>query len=280
MVQRYVVLPQRGVALVSTDVHGSLDDHLAMERHFLFERTRDPETHWIILGDVVHAPDAESRKERPELYDYPDGSLQIIDRIAMCQRDHPGHVHFVLGNHDHGHVGGPHPHKFYDDEVIALENTLSPQQRTRLQQFLANALLAVVAPCGVLMCHGSPDVALTNLSVLNELHLDVRLCTVAQRRILQTLLTSYGQPNEISKQMLANVSAGAGLDLRVIVHGHDRDEEGFFYEGEHQLCLVLFGAPKQNKRYLRLDLGARYDGATALREDIEILRLFEHRARS
>ena len=96
--------------------------------------------------------------------------------------------------------------------MIALANTLSPQQRTRLQQFLANALLAVVAPCGVLMCHGSPDVALTNLSALNELPLDVRLCTVAQRRILQTLLTSYGQPNEISKQMLANVSAGAGLD--------------------------------------------------------------------
>ena len=267
------------MALVSTDVHGNLDDHLAMERLFLFEREHEPETHWIILGDVVHAPDAESRKERPELYDHPDGSMQIIDRIALCQRNHPGHVHFVLGNHDHGHVGGPHPHKFYDDEVVSLESTLSSQERARLQQFLEAALLAVVAPCGVLMCHGSPDVALTNLSVLNELPLDVRLCTVAQRRILQTLLTSYGQPNEISKQMLANVSASAGLDLRVIVHGHDRDEEGFFYEGEHQLCLVLFGAPKQHKRYLRLDLGARYDGATALREDIEILRLFGHRAR-
>jgi hypothetical protein len=30
-------------------------------------------------------------------------------------------VHFVLGNHDHGHVGGPHPRKFHADEVEALE---------------------------------------------------------------------------------------------------------------------------------------------------------------
>ena len=65
-----------------------------------------------------------------------------------------------------------------------------------------------------------------------------------------------------------------GLDLRVVVHGHDRDEWGFFYEGETQLCPVIFGATRANKRYLRLDLGARYESAQALREDTEIVRLY------
>jgi hypothetical protein len=75
--------------------------------------------------------------------------------------------------------------------------------------------------------------------------------------------------------MLANVSRAASLDLRVVVHGHDRDERGFFHEGSHQVCPVIFGAAHPNKRYLRLDLGARYEIAAEIREDFEILRLHE-----
>ncbi len=62
--------------------------------------------------------------------------------------------------------------------------------------------------------------------------------------------------------------------MRVVVHGHDRDERGFFVEGERQLCLCIFGAPREAKRYLRADLGGRYTSARDLRDGVEIRRLY------
>lgn len=272
--RRHLILPARGVLLVSTDVHGNAADFARLEAIFREELAREPETHWAILGDVVHAPDPIARRSDPGFYDYDDGSMEIVDRILTLEREAGGRVHFVLGNHDHGHVGGPHTHKFYTDEVTSLEDGLSEAQRVRLRGLFSRALLAIAAPCGVLMTHGSPDASLTRLEDLDDVPLDLRAMSSAQAGMLRSLLTSYGQPDAVCKEMLGNVSRAAGLELRVVVHGHDRDEKGFFREGPHQICPVIFGARRENKRYLRLDLASRYEDAEALRDGIEILRLF------
>ncbi len=60
----------------------------------------------------------------------------------------------------------------------------------------------------------------------------------------------------------------------MVIHGHDRDVGGYFTEGGNQACPVLFGAPRSAKRYLRLDLGASYQGVEGLREGLEIRRLY------
>jgi hypothetical protein len=273
MARRHLVLPARGVLLVNTDVHGNAEDFARLEAVFREERAREPETHWVILGDVVHGPDAEARASEPELYGYPDGSMEIVDRIRVLREEAPDHVHFVLGNHDHGHVGGHHTKKFHEDEVEALEATLSEAERERLRAVFREALLAVAAPCGVLLTHGSPDDALTDLRVLDDVPLDVREMKYAQRMVIRSLLGSYGQPDAVSRKMLAQVSASTGLSLGVVIHGHDRDDRGFFVEGRHQLCPVIFGAPRANKRYVRLDLGARYASVEDVRDGHEIRRL-------
>ena len=123
--RRHVVLPERGVLLVSTDVHGNLADFVRLEEIFAAEIAREPETHWVILGDVVHGPDERARVSHPDWYGYADDSMAIVDRILAAEAAAPGRVHFVLGNHDHGHVGGPHTAKFHADEVAALESGLS-----------------------------------------------------------------------------------------------------------------------------------------------------------
>ena len=270
---RHLFLPDHGVILVNTDVHGNGEDFARLEAIFREERAREPETHWVILGDVVHGPDDDARRERPELYDYPDASMEIVDAIRRLMVEAPGHVHFVLGNHDHGHVGGPHTHKFHDDEVLALEATLDDGARARLREVLSGALFAVAAPCGVLLTHGSPDDSLTDLAVLDTIPLAILEMSYAQRTFMRALLTAYGQPDAKSRKMLEQVSASSGLPLGVVVHGHDRDETGFFKEGRHQLCPVVFGAPRENKRYLRLDLAARYTTVDDLRDGEEIRRL-------
>lgn len=273
MGRRHLILPSRGVLLVNTDVHGNVEDFARLEAIFREERASEPETHWVILGDVVHGPDDEARVSEPELYGYADGSMEIVDRIRALREDAPDHVHFVLGNHDHGHVGGHHTKKFHEDEVEALEERLSEDERVRLRAVFHDALLAVAAPCGVLLTHGSPDDALSDLRFLDDVPLDVREMKYAQRIVMRSVLGSYGQPDAVSKKMLDQVSASTGLSLGVVVHGHDRDPAGVFVEGRHQVCPVIFGAPRANKRYVRLDLAARYATAEDLRDGHEIRRL-------
>ena len=42
-----------------------------------------------------------------------------------------------------------------------------------------------------------------------------------------------------------------------------------------EICPVIFGAPRANKRFLLLNLAAHYSGVDALREGVEILRLYD-----
>lgn len=272
MPPRFCWLPGRGRLLVSTDLHGNGEDLRALRAIFLGLRQQEPETHWALLGDLVHGPDGSARQERPELYDYEDESPGLPGEVLRLQAEHPGHVHFVLGNHDHGHVGGPHTAKFYDDEVLALEARLGPSERAAQRALFGAAYLALAAPCGALLCHGSPDHTLQRPTDLDDVPLEVARCTPYQRRLLEGFLRCYGQRGDVTERLLARF--GPEPLLRFVVHGHDRDESGYFTEGGNQACPVIFGALRPNKRYLLLDLAARYASVGALREGHEVRRLY------
>lgn len=132
----------------------------------------------------------------------------------------------------------------------------------------------MAAPCGVFLSHGSPDDTLENLADLDRFEdlsapPDPKLAAAAR-----SFLTHYGQPDAKCARFLERMTATSGLPLRVVVHGHDRTESGFFYEGERQVCLCIFGAPRPAKRCLVLDLGARYERAIDLRDGEEIQKLY------
>jgi hypothetical protein len=272
MVRRTVILPARGVLLVSTDLHGSWDDFVALRGHFLRAWADEPATHWAILGDCVHGPSDEARGRRPDLYDYSDMSAEIVAAILELQREHPGRVHYVLGNHDHGHVGGPRTAKFYPDEVAALERRCNAAQLADLRALFESALLAIAAPCGVLLSHGSPDDRLDHFADLDTVRLQPRDNDAYRRHLLGTFLCSYGQRDEVCARLLARVSATA-VPVSLVIHGHDRDEEGFFAGGANQACPVIFGAPRALRRYVRLDLSNCYKCAADLRDGHEILSI-------
>lgn len=113
--RRHLRLPHQGEHLVSSDLHGQGDDFRLMEALFR-ERVRDnPDTHWLLLGDLAHGLDPETRRELPELYDYMNESAWIIHRLIRLLRRYPHRVHLLLGNHDYGHIGGRRTAKFYED---------------------------------------------------------------------------------------------------------------------------------------------------------------------
>jgi hypothetical protein len=103
--RRWRLLPNRGTLMISTDLHGNGEDYRRLRQHFLASRQQDSDTCWVILGDAVHAPDETARQRRPNLYDYADESLTIVEGILELMAAFPQHVFYVLGNHDLGHVG-------------------------------------------------------------------------------------------------------------------------------------------------------------------------------
>lgn len=272
MPQRWKKLPSEGTLLINTDLHGNFEDFQRMREIFLTHIANDAGTQWAILGDMVHGPDERVRKIEPKFYDYEDQSLEIVEGILALQAEYPDHVHYVLGNHDYGHVGGPHTTKFYEDEVEHLEAEIGEAGVQSLKRLFENALLAVVAPCGAFLTHGSPHDSLKALDDLNQITFppeDEYLIG-----LMQTFLTSYGQRGEVTARLLETVSRDCGENITMVIHGHDREPDGYFVEGGNQLCPVIFGAPRENKRYVQLDLSAHYGSVDALRDHYEIRRLY------
>jgi hypothetical protein len=271
MSARVRVLPDRGTLLISTDLHGKRDSFERLRERF-FALRQTSEVHWALLGDLVHGPSLAARARSP-LYDYDDESPALIDAVFELRERFPGHVHFVLGNHDHGHVGGPHTRKFHDDEVLALEARLTPEQGRRALVLFGEASLAIATPCGLLLTHGSPGDSLVDLGQLDDIVLAGETRPI-EREILRSILTDYGQRGEVTARMLAAISRPE-LELNLVVHGHDRDESGLFIEGDNQICPVIFGARPELERCLVVDLAARYRRPADLRDGIEILRVHD-----
>ena len=88
----------------------------------------------------------------------------------------------------------------------------------------------------------------------------------AEAHLLRGLLWAYGQSDEVMQKVLVQCSqAYPEYPLKWLIHGHDKDEQGWFTEGERQLCIVSsFGAKKQHKRYLLLNLATHYDALSDL----------------
>jgi hypothetical protein len=126
----------------------------------------------------------------------------------------------------------------------------------------------------VLLCHGSPDDRLRALADLDGIDFQPGVNSEYQAHVLDSFLNSYGQSAEVTGRLLRQLSSPA-LPLRLVVHGHDRDESGFFVEGGNQVCPVLFGALPENKRYLVLDLAATYARPEALRDGVEVRRVHQ-----
>lgn len=272
MPRRHLALDGPGRLLVSTDLHGNLEDYQRLVAIFgALRASADAPVHWVILGDLVHGPDEASRSRFDGLYDYDDRSRELVDAVCALREAFAGTVHFVLGNHDHAHVGGPTTRKFHADEAAHLESTMSEEARSRLRALFADALLLVTSSCGLALAHGAPPVCFESPDELDSIALPAS--DPAHARVVRAMTTPYGQPRDEMQRFLAAASRG-GAPQRVLVHGHDKCEEGWFVEHDNQVCPVLFGARRANKRYVLADLDARYETAGDLRDGHELRRLY------
>ena len=274
-----------GVLWVTSDLHGNLRD---LERLAELMQS-EPGSALLSLGDLVHGPsisEAEWAAEYSHLGDhYQDQSAALFHRWLALVEAHPGRVAALLGNHEHGHVGGPALPKFHPDEAGALEATLTAPERAALRGWIEGLPLIAVASNGVAFTHGAPPGLPYDKALLDETPLRgyeaLSLLEMYDAGFLAELLWRRSSAEADVRAFLGRLDGFSGMPAaRVVVYGHDVVREGFYVEHPALLCLsTSYGMRRAQKTCLRLELDRTIGSAEDLRPGVELVPLYPDQGR-
>jgi hypothetical protein len=255
--RRVLTLPERGRLIVSTDLQGNVGDFELVEEIYERAATRSEGAVLVITGDLVHGPELGPDEWPDYLGSYYRGdSKQLLEKAKRLAERHPGRVHYLLGNHEHAHVGGPVVAKFFPDEARRLEDLLGPATTRAMKIWMRTWPFVAVAPkAGLVMLHAAPHAAIERADDLDKLpldgFLDLTLADSAARATLAALLWARTTSTERAHAFIRAILPTA----RVAVYGHDVARAGFAIDREPLLCVsTSFGCYDGDKLYLEWDL--------------------------
>ncbi len=276
---RVLRLPDKGRLLVCTDLQGCMRDFHRMVH--IFEQALDQyrgDCHLLFTGDLIHGPHIEP-EDWPDFLGeyYRDASGELIVAYAGLAAQYPGKVHALLGNHEHGHIGGPHTAKFAADEVALLEHILGPSATARMRGIIHTFALAAVSKCGAVFTHGAPAAVIESVADLEAADLTcanyASPLDVLDTPVVGKVLWARSATEAEARRFLRATNG------TMSIYGHDVIPEGFEKVGEEQIIVsTSFGLFDTNKVYVSLDLSARYRGVSDLRIGHEILPLYPDKA--
>ncbi len=272
-------LPDHGRLLVCTDLQGCMRDFERMVE--LFEQalvTHHGDAHLLFTGDLIHGPHIDP-EDWPDFLGeyYRDESGELMLAYASLAADYAGRVHALLGNHEHGHIGGPHTAKFAADEVALLEQILGPVATARMRGIIHTFSLCALTPCGTVFTHGAPAAVIDSVADLEAADLTcaglASPLDLLDTPVVGKILWARSATSADAQRFLQ------ALGGTISVYGHDVIPEGYECFGDEQIIVsTSFGLYDENKVYLSLDLGAKYRNVTDLRVGQEILPLYPDKA--
>ncbi|HVK72491.1 MAG TPA: metallophosphoesterase [Kofleriaceae bacterium] len=271
---RVLRLPARGTLIVCTDLQGCLRDFHRIVEIFDDEMAAGGDAHLLFTGDLIHGPHLDP-EDWPDFLGeyYRDASGELIDELVVLSRAHPGRIHALVGNHEHGHIGGPHTAKFAADEVVVLEQQLGPARAEHLREVLREFALVAVAPCGAIFTHGAPAATVQSIADIERASLDGfdygSPIDILDTPVIGPILWARAAEPDVARRFVR------ALGGTFCIYGHDVIPEGFEMVGDEQMVVsTSFGVFDARKVYVRLDLAARYRTVRELRFGKEILPLY------
>ncbi|WP_231511183.1 metallophosphoesterase [Chondromyces apiculatus] len=262
--RRVVVLPERGKLIVATDLQGNVADFDRVAEIYEDAARKRDGAILVITGDLVHGPELPESQWPDYLGTYYHGdSGEVLTRARALADRHPGRVHYLLGNHEHAHVGGPIVSKFFPDEARRLEDILGPHGTQAMRDWLRTWPFVAFAPrAGLVMLHAAPHARIERRDDLERLPLDgffdVPLEEMSTRGTLGALLWARTTSTERANAFLRAIDPTA----RVAVYGHDVARSGYAIDREPLLCIsTSFGCYDGDKLYLEWDLDEPADSA-------------------
>jgi hypothetical protein len=276
---RVLRLPDRGRLLVCTDLQGCMRDFRRFVEVFeqaLLDHAGD--AHALFTGDLIHGPHIEP-EDWPDFLGeyYRDQSGELMMAYAALAAQYPGRVHALLGNHEHGHIGGPHTAKFAADEVALLEQILGPAATARMRGIIHTFALAAVSRCGAVFTHGAPAAQVESITDIEAADLSgaglASPLDVLDTPVVGRILWARSATSAEARRFLRATNG------TMCIFGHDVVPEGFETTGDEQIVVsTSFGLFDANKIYVSLDLAARYRGVRDLRIGHELLPLYPDKA--
>ncbi|MGE0548913.1 MAG: metallophosphoesterase [Kofleriaceae bacterium] len=276
---RVLRLPDHGRLLVCTDLQGCMRDFKRMVE--LFEAaltTQNGDAHLLFTGDLIHGPHIDP-EDWPDFLGeyYRDASGELMLAYSALTVQYPGRVHALYGNHEHGHVGGPHTAKFAADEVALLEQILGPAATARMRGIINTFALAAVSKCGAVFTHGAPAAQIDSVKDLEDADLSgdqyASPLEVLDTPVVGRVLWARSATEAEARRFLKATNG------TMAIYGHDVCPEGFEKVGAEQIVVsTSFGVFDSNKIYVSLDLGAKYRSVKDLRIGHELLPLYPDKA--
>ncbi len=276
---RVLRLPDHGRLLVCTDLQGCMRDYLRFVE--VFEQAlhaNQGDAHVLFTGDLIHGPHIDP-DDWPDFLGeyYRDQSGEVMIAYAGLAAQYPGRVHALLGNHEHGHIGGPHTAKFAADEVALLEHILGSAATARMRGIIHTFALAAVSKCGAVFTHGAPAAVVDSIADLEAADLSgahyASPLDVLDTPIVGKVLWARSATESEARRFLRATNG------TMSIYGHDVIPEGFEMVGDEQIVVsTSFGVFDSNKVYVSLDLAAKYRGVRDLRIGHEILPLYPDKA--
>ena len=238
----------------------------------------DGDAYLLFTGDLIHGPHL-AEEEWPDFLGeyYRDASGELMIAYAGLAAQYPGKVHALLGNHEHGHIGGPHTAKFAADEVALLEQLLGPSGTARMRGIIHTFALAAVSRCGAVFTHGAPAAVIDSIADLEAADLSgahyASPLDVLDTPIVGKILWARSASEFEARRFLK--AAGGSISI----YGHDVIPEGYECIGDEQIVVsTSFGVFDTNKVYVSLDLAGKYRSVNDLRIGHEILPLYPDKA--
>jgi hypothetical protein len=276
---RVLRLPDRGRLIVCTDLQGCIRDFHRIVQVYEDARMQHGDTvHLLFTGDLIHGPHLEE-DEWPDFLGeyYRDASGEVMIAYAGLAAQYPGRVHALLGNHEHGHIGGPHTAKFAADEVALLEQILGPSGTARMRGIIHTFSLAAVSRCGAVFTHGAPAAQIDSIKDLEDADLSGAHYSspldVLDTPIVGKVLWARSATEAEARRFLRATNG------TMCIYGHDVIPEGYECVGDEQIVVsTSFGVFDSNKVYVSLDLASKYRGVGDLRIGHEILPLYPDKA--
>jgi hypothetical protein len=236
------------------------------------------EAYLLFTGDLIHGPYIEP-EDWPDFLGeyYRDASGELMIAYSALAAQYPGRVFALLGNHEHGHIGGPHTAKFAADEVALLEHILGPSGTARMRGIIHTFALAAWSRCGAMFTHAAPAAVIESLADLEAADLTGAGLSspldVLDTPVVGKVLWARSASEQEARRFLK--ACGASFSI----YGHDVIPEGFEKVGAEQLIVsTSFGLFDHNKVYVSLDLSATYRSVHDVRVGYELLPLYPDKA--
>jgi hypothetical protein len=269
--RRVLTLPSEGRLIVATDLQGNVRDFERVASLFESSYGKTKGKTWLVVtGDLVHGPELE-RSDWPEYLGsyYVGDSKRLLELAKKLQARYPNNVTYLLGNHEHAHVGGPVVSKFFPDEAQRLEEIVGDEGSVKMREWFRGWPFVAVAPkAKLVMLHAAPHARLRSVAELERLPLELvqeeELAVDGDdpydfRSILAALLWARTTSTERARSFLEAVHPGA----RVAIYGHDVARAGHAIDREPLLCIsTSFGCFDGDKLYFEWDLASEALSAT------------------